>query len=138
MKLPRNVFIDTSFFIALLNRDDVEYQRALTVQTQLTKQHVHKVTSEYILLELCDGLSRLRYRALAINLMDLFEQDDSFEVVPAGTEITQAAKTLFKSRPDKEWGLTDCTSFVIMHWYGIDTALSYDRHFKQAGFYTFP
>jgi len=60
MKLPRNVFIDTSFFIALFNRDDVEYQRALTLQTQLTKQHVHKITSEYILLELCDGLSRLR------------------------------------------------------------------------------
>lgn len=138
MKLPRKVFIDTAFFITLLNRDDVDYQTAMALQTQLNTQRVHKVTSEYVLLELCDGLARLRYRPLAINLMNLFEQDESFEVVPASTEITQAAKMLFKSRLDKERGLTDCTSFVIMRWYSIDTALTYDRHFKQAGFYTLP
>jgi predicted nucleic acid-binding protein len=68
MRLPRNVFIDTAFFISLLNRDDVEYQRAMAMQTQLTTQRVHKVTSDYVLLELCDGLSRLRYRALAVVL----------------------------------------------------------------------
>jgi len=138
MKLPCNVFVDTAFFIVLLNRDDVEYQRAMAVPTQLTTQRVPKVTSEYVLLELCDGLSRLRYRPLAVTLMDLFEQDESFEVVAAGSEITPAAKKLFKSRLDQEWGLTDCTSFVIMQWYGIDTTLTYDRHFKQAGFYTLP
>jgi predicted nucleic acid-binding protein len=41
---------------------------------------------------------------------------------------------LFESRSDKEWGLTDYTSFVIMRQLGLSGALTADRHFPQAGF----
>jgi hypothetical protein len=34
----------------------------------------------------------------------------------------------------KEWGLTDCISFVVMEARGIRDALTADEHFKQAGF----
>jgi predicted nucleic acid-binding protein len=30
--------------------------------------------------------------------------------------------------------MTDCSSFLIMWQYGIDAALTYDKHFEQAGF----
>jgi uncharacterized protein len=40
----------------------------------------------------------------------------------------------FRSRLDKDWGLTDCVSFVLMKEYGLTDALSADRHFVQAGF----
>lgn len=30
--------------------------------------------------------------------------------------------------------MTDCSSFLIMERYGIDSALTYDWHFEQAGF----
>ncbi len=35
---------------------------------------------------------------------------------------------------DKEWGLVDCVSFVVMREHGIEAALTTDRHFIQAGF----
>jgi predicted nucleic acid-binding protein len=35
---------------------------------------------------------------------------------------------------DKEWGLTDCISFVIMQERMVTQALTADRHFGQAGF----
>ena len=35
---------------------------------------------------------------------------------------------------DKEWGLTDCISFIIMKKYGLFDALTSDEHFQQAGF----
>jgi len=35
---------------------------------------------------------------------------------------------------DKEWGLVDCLSFVIMRERGITEALTPDRHFTRAGF----
>jgi uncharacterized protein len=38
------------------------------------------------------------------------------------------------SRPDKDWSLTDCISFVVMKDEGIREALTGDRHFTQAGF----
>lgn len=134
MKLPNKIFVDTSFFIALLNSRDTYHHPAVKWQEQLSKQMVQKITSDYILLELCDGLAKLNYRQVAVQIIELIEKDVSFKVIPTSSEITQAAWTLFKSRPDKEWGLTDCTSFVIMEKFAITSALTTDHHFKQAGF----
>lgn len=44
------------------------------------------------------------------------------------------AEIFFQERPDKEWGLTDCVSFVIMTERKISAALTTDVHFEQAGF----
>jgi predicted nucleic acid-binding protein len=41
---------------------------------------------------------------------------------------------LYDARPDKEWSLTDCISFVVMRDRGIEQALTGDEHFEQAGF----
>ncbi|MFM6264927.1 MAG: PIN domain-containing protein, partial [Dolichospermum sp.] len=37
-------------------------------------------------------------------------------------------------REDKEWGLVDCISFIVMQDRGISDALTTDIHFQQAGF----
>ena len=41
---------------------------------------------------------------------------------------------LFRQRPDKQWSLTDCISFVVMRRESITEALTGDHHFEQAGF----
>src|SRR5947199_324028 len=41
---------------------------------------------------------------------------------------------LYSQRPDKEWSLTDCVSFVAMQRREITDALTKDHHFEQAGF----
>ena len=46
----------------------------------------------------------------------------------------RAATGRYRSRLDKTWGVTDCTSFLIMEEKGISEALSFDRDFQQAGF----
>jgi predicted nucleic acid-binding protein len=40
----------------------------------------------------------------------------------------------YAARPDKDWTLTDCISFVVMEDEGITDALTGDQHFVQAGF----
>ena len=46
-----------------------------------------------------------------------------------------AAIELYQNRDDKEWGLTDCSSFVTMTRRGLTAALTTDKHFRQAGFH---
>lgn len=41
---------------------------------------------------------------------------------------------LYQERLDKEWGLTDCMSFLVMKDYDLRQALTADKHFQQAGF----
>jgi predicted nucleic acid-binding protein len=86
------------------------------------------------LLEFCDGLAKLRYRGLAVRSVEYLRRDQTVEIVSTSSQILHAAWQLFKSRSDKEWGLTDCTSFVIMRQLGLHVALTADRHFQQAGF----
>jgi predicted nucleic acid-binding protein len=41
---------------------------------------------------------------------------------------------LYENRTDKNWGITDCTSFGIMSERDVMDVLTYDIHFAQAGF----
>jgi len=56
------------------------------------------------------------------------------EIVSLSSELLEEAFKLYKKRTDKGWGLTDCTSFIVMKRYGIIDALTTDEHFQQAGF----
>jgi hypothetical protein len=56
------------------------------------------------------------------------------EVLPLEAELFVRAFRLYSDRADKEWGLTDCVSFVVMTDRGIREALTADEHFEQAGF----
>ena len=50
----------------------------------------------------------------------------------------RAAWTLFEQRPDKAYGFTDCTSFVVMRRERMDRAVALDAHFGQEGFAVLP
>lgn len=134
MNLPTEVFVDTSFLIALTNSRDEDHQYALTLYQRLESQGTRKITSEYVLMELGDGLSRFRVRHLAQQVIESVQEDDTFEVIPASTDLFIQALQLFQSRPDKEWGMTDCSSFIIMQQMDLYAALTADHHFEQAGF----
>jgi predicted nucleic acid-binding protein len=134
MNLPNELFVDTSFLIALANNADVNHHNALALQSQLRQQKVWRITSEYVLFELGDGLSRLRFRSVAQRMLELLRRDKRVEIIPASTTLLAQSLQLFSQRPDKEWGLTDCSSFVIMQQKGLYAALTADHHFEQAGF----
>jgi len=135
VSFPRNqIFVDTSFLIALLRSNDSDHSRALALYQQLQVTKARLVTSEYVLLELGNGLLSLRVRPLAVNFFTQIYRDRTFEVIPTSAEIFTQALKRFTQYADKEWGLIDCTSFIIMEKFRIDTALAADHHFQQAGF----
>jgi predicted nucleic acid-binding protein len=54
--------------------------------------------------------------------------------MPLDSGLLQRGLHLFAGRPDKNWSLTDCISFVVMQDEGLIEALTADAHFEQAGF----
>jgi len=125
------VFADTSFYLALFSDDDAHHDRAVALSKEL---RTPIVTTEFIVLELGDALSALANRALFVSLYDEFLRSRSPMIVPVSPELIDQGFQLFRSRSDKSWSLTDCTSFVVMQQRGMTEALTTDRHFKQAGF----
>jgi len=56
------------------------------------------------------------------------------QIVAAGQELLLEGWRLYEQRSDKDWGLTDCISFVVMAHAQINEAFTSDQHFEQAGF----
>ncbi|MFM6219474.1 MAG: type II toxin-antitoxin system VapC family toxin [Dolichospermum sp.] len=128
------VFLDTSFAIALSSVTDQNHARAVELANQIETNRTLLVTTQAILLEIGNALSKQRYRASAIQLLESLETDPNVEVVLLTNSLYQVAFNLFKQREDKEWGLVDCISFIVMQDRGITDALTADTHFQQAGF----
>ena len=55
-------------------------------------------------------------------------------IIPVTEELYQEAFELYRNRPDKEWGLIDCLSFIVISEHKLTDALTADDHFRQAGF----
>lgn len=125
------VFADTYYFLAIINRRDKAHDTCVKY-SQTSNRPV--VTTTWILLELGDALRSGRDRAAFSALLHDLEKDPDTTVIPADQSLFKAAVQLFETRADKEWSLTDCTSFVAMHELGLTEALTQDHHFEQAGF----
>jgi uncharacterized protein len=128
------VFLDTSFAIALSSITDQNHVKAVELAGQLETNKTHLVTTQAILLEIGNALSKQRYRASAIQLLESLETDSNVAVLRLSDSLYKSAFELYKQREDKEWGLVDCISFIVMQERRITDALTSDIHFQQAGF----
>ena len=126
-----DVFVDTSFVVALVNKNDQNHRLALNLSRQFTGQRL--VTTDAILLEIGNALSR-NFKRQCIETIEDFLTADDVKVIHLHPPLFRKTFELYKSRSDKLWGLIDCVSFVVMKELGITDALSADKHFEQAGF----
>ncbi|MBD2317583.1 type II toxin-antitoxin system VapC family toxin [Pseudanabaena sp. FACHB-1050] len=130
-KRTLTIFIDTSFIIALINERDQYHTQALDLSDLYIEQPV--AITDAVLLEIANSLAR-RYKNEAIEVIEQFLDSEDVEVIRLTPEIFDRAFELYKTRPDKEWGLVDCVSFIIMQDRHIQEVLTFDQHFAQAGF----
>jgi predicted nucleic acid-binding protein len=126
-----NVFADTSFYIALLNHRDIDHEKAVRFRTGYRGKYI---TTDFVIVELGNWLSTIRERPIFLQLTDSLYRDPTTAILPATAESISRGLELFRNRPDHEWSLTDCISFVAMGDLKITDALTADHHFEQAGF----
>ncbi len=79
-------------------------------------------------------MSKRKLRTLGAAIIQLLNTDAQIEIVPVRSSILNQAIQLYVSRSDKDWGLTDCISFVVMEQRQIQHVVTADAHFVQAGF----
>ena len=128
------LFVDTSFWIALLKPNDSYHARVMAWRIWLQRESSNLVSTEAVWWELMNGLAHPATRGRAIESYRRAHAEPKLEIVPFGKALTESASNLYGQRLDKDWSLTDCLSFVVMEQRGIRSALTTDRHFEQAGF----
>lgn len=129
--MTKPIFVDTSYFLALLNSRDEFHQYASILADQVDAK---LITTEAVLTEIGNALAKSQWRELAVDTLNDLRDDEDVEILSISSELFSKALNFYSSRMDKDWGLTDCISFVVMEDHNLTDALTTDHHFEQAGF----
>ena len=124
-------FVDTFALLAMLNPSDTRHREAMA---WFDASRRPLVITEWVLTELADGLSAARTRGAAVAVERRLRADSRVTVIESSADLFRRGLELYADRPDKNWSLTDCISFVVMEDHQIAEALTADHHFEQAGF----
>ena len=130
------IFVDTAGWGHLVDPTQGYHSLAKKIYRGRRGQGYKFVTTNYILGELVALLtSPLRIPRLSvIAFIERLKVSPHVVIVHIDTTLDQQAWQLLAERPDKEWSLVDCSSFVVMQQRGTMEALTTDRNFEQAGY----
>ena len=118
-------------FCPCLNRADQHHKKAASFASQNQRPIV---TTTWVLTEVADAFAASTARDRIAGFVAALEGDVNTKIVPATQALFHRGLERYAARPDKDWTLTDCISFVVMEDEGITDALTGDQHFVQAGF----
>lgn len=93
-RLLDEVFVDTSFVVALVNEDDQNHQLALNLSSQLSRRRL--VTTGAILLEIGNALSR-NFKSESVEIIEDFLTSDDVQVVHLDPTLFRKAFELYKT-----------------------------------------
>ena len=130
------VFVDTSAFYAMGDRNDANHEAALASWARLLDQEASLLTNNYVLLEtaalLQNRLGTAALRAFHEDVVPLFSVDwISAQRHRSGIEAVLAAQ-------QRKLSLVDCISFQTMREHGVADVFCFDRHFREQGFNLVP
>jgi predicted nucleic acid-binding protein len=128
------VFLDTSYALALSSPNDRFHERAVALAEQLEAEGTQLVTTRAVVLEIGHIVSKIGYQQAAFELLAALEADAQVEIIPVSEQIYARALQFYQERQTQTWSITDCISVVVMQERGLREALTTATHFQEAGF----
>lgn len=130
------IFIDTSAFYALLDKDDSNHSKARKAWPALIKADNILVTTNYVLIE---SFALLQHR-LGLDAIRGFQEDlvPLINIEFINAELHRVAISVLLTASRRDLSLVDCASFELMRSLGIKAAFAFDPHFREQGFVLIP
>ena len=128
------VFADSSAIIAYFCKRDENHHLAKTGVEKLREENRRMVLTDYVFDECITGIMSSAGHTQASMAGKFILGSSVISVIWLDQEIKLRAWEYFLRHDDKGYSFTDCTSFVLMKEMRIRHYLSFDEHFRQAGF----
>jgi uncharacterized protein len=130
---PGRVFLDSAAYLALVNPNDARHRQARAAWGRLTQERWRTFTTNFVVAE-THSLFLVRLgRVHALAFLRQFAQS-STTVVRISLRDEERARSIVFQYQDKDFSLTDATSFSVMERLRIGVVFTFDRHFAQYGF----
>ncbi len=133
-----HLFLDSSYIIALEDEGDYHHLEARSHLQSLRKSLPQYVTTSFVFDEVVTFFNSKRFHQKAIEIGSNLLASPSVEFIFIDENIFYEAWKYLKIHRDKTYSMTDCISFIVMKKFEITTALTFDKHFSQAGFNIIP
>ena len=124
------LFIDASFYLALLNSSDNNHGGAIAFGEKYGDEDY--VTSHMVLGEVLTVGSQRFDRDLAIRFVEEIFRSRT-KIVLEKRNLLVRAMEIFKNIKSKNVSWVDCYSFAVMEKLGIEKALTFDKDFARFG-----
>src|SRR6266404_1692497 len=125
----RIIFADTLYWIGLINSRDQWRQRAVSINAEFSEARL--VTTDSVLTELANFFAEygeIMRRKIALAIRSVLS-DEGVEVLSESRQTFLDGLTLYESRSDKAYSLTDCIAMNVMRRRVITDVLTHDTHF---------
>ena len=131
--MKERIFIDTSFWIALFDKNDQFHSQAIAGLCEI-ENNFSALCSDFIIYETITYLNcSLTNHGLALKFLNAIKSSN-LTVWDSEKNIKNEAMQIFKNYVDKSFSFTDCVSFALMHKKDIKTYAGFDNHFSQMGY----
>lgn len=131
--MNRAVYVDTGFWIALLDAKDSHHGDAKKVFNCFFRES-EIVTSEIVVGETVTYLNcSLKRHDWAVAVLDHLEAAP-IKLLEAEPDTRGAACNILRCDADCPLSYADCVSFVLMRKHAVTRFAGYDRHFIMMGF----
>lgn len=132
-------FVDTSAFVALVDRKDRNHASAKRALRTFGKTRTSLVTSTYVADEVITLVRMRLSHAAAVQAGEALFRSHWCRLLDVDAATREAAWNIFVRYDDKVFSFTDCTSFALMRALESDEAFTFDRaDFSAAGFTVLP
>lgn len=129
-----HVFLDSSYFKALIDEVDDFHKESSKIFSLLNEQKSQLVTTNYIVDETLTLLRVKKNLHAAMHLRDLIKAGSPTISIYRVTSEDDADAWIWFVKDWSRLSFTDCTSFAVMKRMGITKVATFDHHFTQAGF----
>jgi predicted nucleic acid-binding protein len=130
----RRLFADAFYWIALLHERDQWHQRVIQLTETLGEHHIYTIDAVFAEYLATYGARGAYLRQEAAATVRRLLNASVVTVIPQTRTLFLEGLSLYETRPDKEYSLTDCISMQVMRREGLTEVLTNDYHFTQEGF----
>ena len=136
LRPSKMIFVDSSTLFALLSMDDVNHHLARISWRSLLEDDRALLTNNYVIVESIVIMQKQfgleKVRDFQENIFPLLEIDWVDE------EQHKIAIDRVLSANRRKLSLVDCSAFETMRRLGVETAFTFDNHFREEGFTVIP
>jgi len=136
--MSREVFVDTSAWIAVSDAGDKYHPAARAAYNRLLGERCVFLTTNLVVAEAYIIIRRAGGHAQAMRLLRSLRGSPRLQKVWSDARLETQAEAILEKHSDQDFSFTDAVSFVVMQERGIEQAFTFDSHFAVMGFQMVP